>query len=76
MNYKDVLKNALEARKMTRAALAEKLGYKRPSSISNILTGDRVPAVDNYVKMLNAAGYDVIIRDQFDKKSEWVVDAE
>ena len=76
MNYMDILKNALETRKMTRSALAEKLGYKRPSSVSNILTGVRVPAFDNYVKMLNAAGFDVIVRDQYDKKTEWVVDAE
>ena len=61
---------------MTRTALAEKLGYKRPSSISNVLSEDRKLLLENYVKMLNALGYDVVVRNQFDKKDEKVVTPE
>lgn len=76
MKGQEILKITLEERNMTKTALAEKLGYKSMSSITNVLAGDRKLLLDNYVRMLNAMGYDVIVRDQYDKKKEWAVDVE
>lgn len=76
MNEIEILKTAIEERNISKTDLAAKLGYKRTSSVTNVLTGDRKVLLNNFCKMLNAIGYDVVVRDQYDKKKEWVVEAE
>lgn len=76
MNWSDIIIEALNERNMTKTALSEKMGYARPSSVTDALACKKGIRIDNFAKMLEAMGYDVIIRDQYDKKKEWKVDAE
>jgi antitoxin component HigA of HigAB toxin-antitoxin module len=47
---------------ITQANLAERLGYKTQSGVSNALSRENGMRVDVFVKMMNAMGYDVVVR--------------
>lgn len=76
MKNTDIISTAMSERSMSQSELAAKLGYARPSSINDMLRRKSGPRVDSFVKVMNALGYDVIVRDQFNSKCEWKVDAE
>lgn len=76
MKNTDIITAAMDCRGISQTELAGKVGYARPSSINDMLKRKGGPRVDNFVKVLNALGYDVIVRDQYNSKQEWKVDAE
>lgn len=47
---------------ITQANLAAKLGYKTQSGVGNALSRENGMRVDVFVKMMNAMGYDVVVR--------------
>lgn len=76
MNWAKIINEALSERNMTKTSLAEKAGYARPSSVTDALACKKGIRIDSFVRMLKAMGYDVVVRDQYDKKKEWTVDSE
>ena len=76
MNWSKIISEALTERNMTKTTLAEKAGYARPSSVTDALARKSGIRIDSFVRMLNALGSDVIVRDQYDQKKEWTVDGE
>jgi len=63
MNEKDVLRAAMSARGVSQAMLAEMAGLKRQSNISEILRGKSM-RVDNLALLLDALGFDLIVKDR------------
>jgi hypothetical protein len=49
--------------------LAKKLGYKTQSGVGNALSRENGMRVDVFVKMMNAMGYDVVVRRGKDEMS-------
>ena len=74
MNEKDIVRAAMSARGITQKMLAEQAGLKYQSNVSEML-GSRSLRVDNFVKLLNAMGFDVIVKDRNGKnrENEWKV---
>ena len=62
MKSNEVVRAAMAADGISQTNLAAKLGYKHQSSVGNAVNRENGMRVDVFVKMMNAMGYDVIVR--------------
>jgi hypothetical protein len=62
MKSNEVVRAAMKADGISQANLATKLNYKTQSGVGNALGRENGMRVDVFVKMMNAMGYDVIVR--------------
>lgn len=62
MKSNEVVRAVMSADGITQANLAAKLGYKAQSGVGNALSRENGMRVDVFVKMMNAMGYDVVVR--------------
>lgn len=74
MKANEVVQKIMESDGITQKRLAEALGFTAPQYVSNMLYRKNGMRVDNLVKMLDAMGYEVIIRKKIGKSEEWKVD--
>lgn len=63
MNVRELMKDIVEKSGLSQAMIAEKAGYKRASNVSECLRSNNM-RVDNMVRILNACGYELIIRSE------------
>ena len=61
MNARELMKAIVEESGLSQATIAEKAGYKRATNVSECLRSNNM-RVDNMVRILNACGYELIIR--------------
>ncbi len=66
-----IIKNIIKQKKISQHQLAESLGYKTQSAISERLRGDL--RVGTAIKILDYLGYDMIIVDRNDCENSWKV---
>ena len=62
MKSNEVVRAVMTSDGITQMELARTLGYKTQSGVGNALSRDNGMRVDVFVKMMNAMGYDVIVR--------------
>lgn len=62
MKSNEAVRAVMSADGITQMELANKLGYKTQSGVGNALSRENGMRVDVFVKMMNAMGYDVIVR--------------
>ena len=62
MKSNEVVRAVMTTDGITQANLASKLGYKTQSGVGNALSRENGMRVDVFVKMMNAMGYDVVVR--------------
>lgn len=62
MKSNEVVRAVMSADGITQANLAAKMGYKGQSAVCNALSRENGMRVDVFVKMMNAMGYDVVVR--------------
>lgn len=62
MKSNEVVRAVMSADGITQANLAAKLGYSGQSAVGNALSRENGMRVDVFVKMMNAMGYDVVVR--------------
>lgn len=62
MKSNEVVRAVMSADGITQVNLAAKLGYKTQSGVGNALARENGMRVDVFVKMMNAMGYDVVVR--------------
>lgn len=62
MKSNEVVRAVMNSDGITQANLAAKLGYKTQSGVGNALSRENGMRVDVFVKMMNAMGYDVVVR--------------
>jgi hypothetical protein len=74
MNEKDIIRAAMNVRGYNQTMLAEQAGLKRQTNVSEMLRSRSV-RVDNFVKLLGAMGFEVIVRDKnsANKENVWKV---
>ena len=74
MNEKEALRLAMKARGLNQTVLAEMAGLKRQSNVSEMLRSSSM-RVDNLVKLLDAMGFEVVIRDKnkANRENVWVL---
>lgn len=63
LNEKDIIRQAMGARGFNQTMLAEAANLKRQSNVSEMLRSKSL-RVDNFVKLLGAMGFDVIVKDR------------
>ena len=66
-----IIKNIIKQKKISQHQLAENLGYRTQSAISERLRGDL--RVGTAIKILDYLGYDMIIVDRNDRENSWKV---
>lgn len=75
MNEKDIVREVMGIRKWSQADLAREAGFKSQSNITGLLNNNKNGIrIDNLVKMLNALGCEVIVRDKMGSGKEWKVE--
>lgn len=75
MKSTDIIKSCIKSRGMTQAMLAEQMGFKHQSSIAEQLRRENI-GIENFVKILNTMGYDIIVKDRNGANNEncWKVE--
>lgn len=75
MTEKEIVREVMSIRKWSQADLAREAGFKSQSNITGLLNNNKNGIrIDNLVKMLNALGCEVIVRDKMGSGKEWRVD--
>ena len=69
MTEKEILVEAMKVRGYTQKMLAEAAGLKRQTNVSEMLRSKSL-RVDNFVKLLNAMGFEVIVKDKNSQNKE------
>ena len=73
MSGTDIIRNVMREEGITHQALAEQLGYRSTSAVTGRLATPRI-SVDKMVEMLEAMGYEVIVRKHgFSSGPEWKI---
>jgi transcriptional regulator with XRE-family HTH domain len=73
-NEKQIIRDAMAADGITQKELADALGLVGQQSIGNMLTRKNSMRLDNFVKMLDAMGYAVVVRKKLGESEEWKVE--
>lgn len=74
MNEKNIIKEAMKSRGYNQSQLAGAAGLKRQSNVSELLRGKSM-RVDSFVKLLDAMGFDVVVKDRngANRQNTWKV---
>ena len=67
-----IAKDVLAASGISQKKLADKMGLKAQQAVFNLLNAKNGMRTDNFVKMMNILGYDVIVRDRVTDKETLV----
>ena len=73
MRVGEIVKTIFKQRSKSYMTVAEKLGYKHASAISNRLDDTRPITTDILLKILAELDCDLIIRSNTKDKTEWVI---
>jgi DNA-binding Xre family transcriptional regulator len=75
MTEKEIVREVMALRKWSQSELAAEAGFKSQSNITGLLNNNKNGIrIDNLVKMLNAMGCEVVVRDKMGSGKEWTVD--
>jgi DNA-binding Xre family transcriptional regulator len=75
MNEKEIIREIMSIRKWSQKELAKEAGFKSQSNVTGLLNNNKNGIrIDNLVKMLNALGCEVIVRDKMGSGKEWKVE--
>lgn len=66
-------KEALDASPISQKKLAEKMGLKAQQAVFNMLNAKNGMRTDNFVKMMNALGYDVVVRHRVSEEETTLI---
>ena len=75
MTEKDVVRKAMAMRKWSQPKLAVESGFKSQSNITGLLNNNQNGIrMDNLFRMLDAMGFEIVVRDSRDHSKEFVID--
>lgn len=75
MTEKEIVREVMGIRKWSQADLAREAGFKSQSNITGLLNNNKNGIrIDNLVKMLDALGCEVVVRDKMGSGKEWRVE--
>ena len=75
MTEKDVVRKAMAMRKWSQPTLAAESGFKSQSNITGLLNNNKNGIrMDNLFRMLDAMGFEIVIRDTMGSDKEFVID--
>lgn len=67
-----IARAALDASGISQKKLADKMGLKTQQAVFNLLKAKNGMRTDNFVKMMNLLGYDVVVRNKVTDEEEFV----
>lgn len=73
MTTKEVIKAIMNSRGFTNQMLADKLGYKYASGVSERLRSDDGIRVNILLNMLDAMGCELVVRSKLSDRNVWVI---
>lgn len=76
MLTRDIIAERMQERGFTHQALADKLGYKHSSGVTERLRNKNGMRVDVLVKMLEALDCELVVRSTTLPKKEWIITTE
>ena len=62
MKAAEIVRYGMESLGVSQKQLATKIGLKTQQSVFNILNAKQGMRIDNFVKMMNVLGYDVMVK--------------
>lgn len=62
MKAAEIVRHGMESLGVSQKQLATKIGLKTQQSVFNILNAKQGMRIDNFVKMMNVLGYDVMVK--------------
>jgi transcriptional regulator with XRE-family HTH domain len=75
MTEKDVVRKAMTMRGWSQPKLASESGFKSQSNITGLLNNNKNGIrMDNLFKMLNAMGFEIVVRDKMGSNKEFLID--
>lgn len=74
MNAKEIIDAARNNDKITQKELADALGLCSQQSVGNMLARKNGMRIDNFLKMLDVMGYEVVVRKKLGESDEWRVE--
>lgn len=75
MTEKEIVREIMGIRKWSQADLAREAGFKSQSNITGLLNNNKNGIrIDNLVRMLDALGCEVVVRDKMGSGKEWRVE--
>lgn len=72
---REIVREVVDASPISQKKLADKMGAKSQQAVFNMLNAKNGMRVDNFVKMLDVLGYEVVVRNKVTDE-EQVVSAE
>ena len=64
MKAADIVRQILDSVGMSQKKLATKIGLKTQQSVFNILNAKQGMRIDNFIKMVDVLGYDVMVKNR------------
>ena len=75
MTEKEVVRRVMKLRGWSQPMLAKEAGFKSQSNITGLLNNNQNGIrMDNLFKMLNAMGFEIVVRDTMGSGREFVID--
>ena len=75
VNEKEIVKSLLKEIGWSQARLAEEAGFKRTTNVSGLLNDSTSGMrVDRLFTLLDAMGFEIVIRDKRNTKREWKIE--
>lgn len=74
MKVGEIVKSIFKERNVSYLTVAQKLGHKHASAVSNRLDDKRSLQVDNLLNILHVLDCELVIRSKTKDKTEWVID--
>ena len=68
MDAKDAVREAMKERGWSQAKLAEECGMKAQTNVTGVLNRGSSLRVDIMLQMVNAMGFELVLRDKFGDK--------
>ena len=68
MEIRELVNYCLESRDMTKTQLAKRAGYASPQNLTNKLARPSGMRIDSLIEIMDAMGYDVVIKDRMNEK--------
>lgn len=73
MDAKQAIREIMDIRRWTQGKLASECGMKRQSNVTGVLNRGASMRVDILIQMVNAMGFEVVLRDKMGSKKEFVI---
>lgn len=73
MDDKGILVEAMKKRDYSQTLLAEEMGYKTVSGVSERIRGKQAMRCDTFWKFLDKLGFEIVVRSKRTDKTEWIL---